>query len=392
MPLSAPSWYTGRFWLMRLGYYKLMAEKEKADDWTWIIDHSIQIGQDKCFVILGIRVCHLPQDRALKYEDVEPIAMHPVKKSNGEIVYEQLESAVKKTGVPRAIVGDYGSDLKSGVEAFCQKHPETSYIYDVTHKMAILLKKVLTKQPQWEEFTKLAKKSKQQLQQTAFAGLVPPKQRTKARYMNTEYLLGWGENMIRLLSQSNEVIQNKGFEPRKTREKFSWLIAFSDDLECWQQLLQVATTTEKFISCNGIQNGIESTFLQELDALGLRQNAVVNKFKNDVIEYIHNENSKARPGERLLGSSAILESIFGAQKNIEKGQAKSGFTGLLLALPALLSKTTADIVHKAMELTPVKNVREWSKENIGVSVQASRKKAFDFSLKTEQNLHQLCSS
>ncbi len=198
--------------------------------------------------------------------------------------------------------------------------------------------------------------------------------------------------MIRLLSQSNEVIQNKGFEPRKTREKFSWLIAFSDDLECWQQLLQVATTTEKFISCNGIQNGIESTFLQELDALGLRQNAVVNKFKNDVIEYIHNENSKARPGERLLGSSAILESIFGAQKNIEKGQAKSGFTGLLLALPALLSKTTADIVHKAMELTPVKNVREWSKENIGVSVQASRKKAFDFSLKTEQNLHQLCSS
>ncbi len=370
-----------------------MAEKEKADDWIWIVDHSIQIGQEKCLVILGIRISNLPQDRALKYEDVEPIEMRPVKKSNGKIVYEQLESTAKKTGIPRAIVGDHGADIKSGIEKFCQQHPDTCYIYDVKHKMAVLLKKVLTNEPQWAEFTKLAKKSKQQVQQTALAGLAPPKQRTKARYMNTEYLLDWGKNMLRLLSQSNEAIQEKKFDPDKIREKFSWLIAFSDDLEHWRKLLQIATTTEKFIAYNGIQNGIDLNFSQELNALDLGQkDPVVNKFKDDVTAYICDENSKARPGERLLGSSAILESVFGAQKNIEKGQAKSGFTGLLLALPALLSKTTADIVHKAMELTPVKNVLEWSKENIGVSVQASRKKAFDFDSKTAQKLDQLCST
>ena len=44
---ACPSWYTGRFWLLRLGYYKLMRPKEQADDWVWIIDHTVQLGEEK---------------------------------------------------------------------------------------------------------------------------------------------------------------------------------------------------------------------------------------------------------------------------------------------------------------------------------------------------------
>jgi hypothetical protein len=57
---EAPSWYTGRFWLMRLGYYKLHRPKTQAEDWIWIVDHSVQIGVEKCLVILGIRLKDLP--------------------------------------------------------------------------------------------------------------------------------------------------------------------------------------------------------------------------------------------------------------------------------------------------------------------------------------------
>lgn len=69
--LTVPSWYTGRLWLMRLGYYKLNRPKEHADDWAWIVDHSIQIGKEKCFVILGVRLKNLP-NRPLTFTDVEP--------------------------------------------------------------------------------------------------------------------------------------------------------------------------------------------------------------------------------------------------------------------------------------------------------------------------------
>ena len=55
LPLSVPSWYTGRLWLLRLGYYKLTRTKQKAADWIWIIDHTIQWGSEKCLVRLKKR-------------------------------------------------------------------------------------------------------------------------------------------------------------------------------------------------------------------------------------------------------------------------------------------------------------------------------------------------
>jgi hypothetical protein len=45
---------------------------------------------------------------------------------------EQLEASAKLTGIPRQIVADQGSDLKAGIEAFCQTHPTTSSIGNVS--------------------------------------------------------------------------------------------------------------------------------------------------------------------------------------------------------------------------------------------------------------------
>jgi hypothetical protein len=133
--IQTPSWYSGRLWLMRLGYFKLNRQKKIADDWIWIVDHSVQIGSEKCFVILGVRLSDLPIDRALRYEDVEPIELVPVTKSNGDIVYEQLKASAEKTGIPREIIADKGSDIKSGIERFCKEH-KTCYVYDIKHALA----------------------------------------------------------------------------------------------------------------------------------------------------------------------------------------------------------------------------------------------------------------
>lgn len=105
LPLSSPSWFSGRLWLFRLGYFKLTRPKERADDWVWIVDHTVQLGAEKCLVILGIRLCNLPAPGScLSQEDVEHIALFPVKQSNGEAVFQQLEDTIPKTGVPREII------------------------------------------------------------------------------------------------------------------------------------------------------------------------------------------------------------------------------------------------------------------------------------------------
>lgn len=129
LPDTVPTWSTGRLWLLRLGYYKLTRAKEQADDWVWIIDHTVQVGQEKCLVILGVRLHVLATlKRALSHEDVEPLALLPMSPSNGPLILQQLEASVNQTGVPRQIVADHGSDLKAGIEAFCQTPPTTCSI------------------------------------------------------------------------------------------------------------------------------------------------------------------------------------------------------------------------------------------------------------------------
>ncbi len=67
---------------------------------------------------------------------------------------------------------------------------------------------------------------------------------------------------------------------------------------------------------------------------------------------------KARAGERLLGSSEIIESLFGKQKFLEKEQSRNGFTGLLLALPALVAETSESVIKMALESIPTKSITE----------------------------------
>jgi hypothetical protein len=49
------SFYSVRLWLLRLGLYHLDRPQERADDWMWIVDHTLQLGDRKCLIIVGIR-------------------------------------------------------------------------------------------------------------------------------------------------------------------------------------------------------------------------------------------------------------------------------------------------------------------------------------------------
>jgi hypothetical protein len=175
-----PHFTTVRFWLLRLAYHKLHRLKEQASDWVWITDHSNQIGQEKCFVILGVRLSQLPPpgpDFPLRLSQMEPIELEPVTVSDKEVVYRQLEANIAKTGVPRVIIDDHGGDLAGGVQLFCQAHPETIEIYDASHKAACLLKARLEHDEQWKAFTAKVGHTKCSTQQTEWAFLIPPSQR-----------------------------------------------------------------------------------------------------------------------------------------------------------------------------------------------------------------------
>ena len=128
----------------------------------------------------------------LRVEHLEPLLIEPMPKSNSELVHHQLEKLVEITGVPRAILNDQGSDLHGGVQLFCQNHPQTCEVVDITHKAARLLKSLLENDDSWSEFRTQASQTKFQTQQTELAFLVPPSQRCKSRYMNLGTFVTWG--------------------------------------------------------------------------------------------------------------------------------------------------------------------------------------------------------
>jgi hypothetical protein len=372
--------------LFRLGYFKLTRPKEQADDWVWTVDHTVQLGAEKCLVILGIRLCNLPAPGScLSQEDVEPIALFPVKQSNGEVVFQQLEDTIPKTGVPGEIIGDKGSDLKSGIEKFCQKHQETCYVYDVKHKTAAVLKHELQKDEAGLEFSQLAAQTRRKVQQTSLAALAPPNPRTKARYMNVNILIQWGGNTLTFFARQQKEASSE-FDPEQLEKKLGWIARFRELLEEWEEPIQLITVTESFVRKQGLYRD-SSLELGELLTI-LPRRVRTKKVRVQLLAFVAEESLKAKPKERLLGSSEVIESVFGKLKRLEQDQAKSGFTGLLLGVSAMVSTTTGDVVQKALETVPTKAVLAWCTENIGQSVQAKRKEAFVSHEKTEQKRDQ----
>lgn len=375
LSLGLPHWSTGRLWLLRLGYYKLTRVKQWADDWVWLIDHSQQIGKEKVLVVLGLRLSQLPpQGECLCYEDLELIDLIPVRQSNKRIVDEQLEANVSKTGVPRAIIRDDGGDLTGGAKLFCSRHPETCHIYDVKHKTAALLRRRLRNDDRWKALTSRAAQIKTQLQLTDVAFLVPPNQRSKGRYMNLEELVGWGMKTLEILDQPPPSVL-KYCPAMRLEQQFGWLRDYREAITEWSEQLVLTRAAEQFVRTQGLYQGAAIDLARVLQPCA--QNERSRLLRDELIAFVASESSKAKPGERLPGSTEILESSFGKLKSLERDQCKSGFTGLLLSLGAIVSKTSTDVIRKAMERTNTKDVLLWCREKLGATVQSKRRYAYN---------------
>lgn len=367
---KTPSWYSGRSWLLRLGYYKLTRKKAISDDWIWIVDHSVQWGKEKCFVILGIRQSKLPASETIVgHEDVEPLALFPITQSNGEVVYQQLKDTISKTGVPKQIISDHGTDVKSGIERFCQEYPSTIFTYDITHKAATILKKELNTDERWNQFTALATSTRKKVQQTPLAAIAPPNQRSKARYMNVDTLINWGIEKLLLLDTPDHVACLECSQEYLV-EKLGWLSDFRDDLHEWRDFIHIIKETESFVKSQGIYQDCVADLI-ELETYKAATTRA-KRIKSDLQFFLYQESLKADENDRLLGSSEVIESVFGKTKSLERDQAKNGFTVFILSLAAIVSKTSSDIVHEALETVKTKSIHVWFRDAIGKSVQSRR--------------------
>jgi hypothetical protein len=371
---EVPSPTSVRSWLLRVGLYQLQRPLEKADDWVWIMDHTVQIGELKCMIVVGFRLRAWQQreDRRLTYEDVVLIGLWPVRTSTGEVVDQQLESAIGRTGLPSVIVSDNGSDLHRGFGLFQSRHSEVTWIYDIKHKTASLLKRELGGDEMWTAFAKRANQMKQQVQQTELAFCNPPQQRGKARYMNVDTLVAWGVKVLKWLDDPRPT--GRELDADRIEEKVGWLREYRESLRGWEQAMQVIETAETLVRREGYHAASAAQFRERLPQVEV--GSLADRLRGELLGFVKEQALHVSESERLPGSSEVLESIIGKYKTLQGEQGQFGVTGMLLAIGTFVGRITTEGIRTALQTIKGAALDTWQETNLGSTIQSQRKQAF----------------
>lgn len=252
-------------------------------------------------------------------------------------------------------------------------HPETVGINDIAHKAACLLKARLHNDVRWKAFASEAGRTKSRLQQTDCACLVPPGQRPKSRYMNLGPLIRWGAQTLSILDQPPDL---RAFPLRHVssavlEQRLGWLREFRQDLRDWSELEDTIDTAVDFVRTNGLYRGAEQDLTQRLRTLSLGESAAL--LRRQLIEFVSEQSEQVPRGQRLPGSSEVLESCFGKFKAMERNQANGGFTGMLLGIAACVAERTQEVIHEALEKSKTHEVIDWIHKKLGSTVGAMRR-------------------
>jgi hypothetical protein len=373
--VATPCVETVRGWVLRLGLYLLQHLPQRRADWVWIIDHTLQWGTARCLVILGVSQEHLnAHGFRLRHADVCVLALEVVTHSDGAVVQQQLTALAARVGVPRQIVSDHGADLAKGIRLFQQAQPAVIDTYDVTHKMACLLKGLLEHDERWQAFVRQCAATGARVRQTTGSFLLPPTLRTKARYMNLEALLHWAERLQGLLTPAGSTRLAAALEMSVPaalawwQETFGWLETFRSDLETWSQYWDLVCRAETQVRATGLSAAAGQQYRAALPP-PRGSDARVSRLAEQIEGFLSAEGAKAATGPALLGSSEVIESVFGSYKQYVERSVWSEIGSNVLLLPVLLVTVTTALLGRALQAVRGRQVWAWCRAHLGKSRQ-----------------------
>ena len=217
------------------------------------------------------------------------------------------------------------------------------------------------------------------------AGVRPPSLRTKARFLNIAPLIAWGIQARRLRRRCRTRPAPAGMTAARVEDKLPWLDEFADALREWREWMQVTDLALEIVRTQGHSPPTP-------DLLDRRQPRPLahpssTELADQLLAFVTRQSAPLRPGERLPGSSEVLESTFGKFKTLERDQSQGGFTSLILSLGTVLFQARhtqsatplaglAQTVKHGLERCGMKTVLSWLAQNLASTVTAQRRTAF----------------
>lgn len=436
---GSPSYSSIRLWTYRLGYYLLQRPIEHREDRIFITDMTVELGKSKCLLILGVSESRFRQaDFCLSQHDTEVLALEIVTQAKGEAIAACLEGLSARIGVPKQIVSDQGSDIKKGIQLYQAKHPEVIYTPDLSHKIACMVKPLLSNDEIYQRFNAQCNQTKSVIQQTELNFLKPPAQRSKARYHHIAPRIEWAQKVLRyqqrgdfhlidarycvadeafqcmalpssywhLLAPIKGIVFNTLVEfdqamsglltedvyqrhqqelrhlasigRQRFDEKLGWVSGYASDLEKYRQMVDVIESTESQLKHEGLHNESAQRLLQKLDGIDFDEKA--KTLETQIMAYIDAQHGDAMPEQARLVSSDVIESVFGQYKQVGHSGCLQELGKMVLLLPLLVTEITAELVLQAMSSVKTSCVDEWANKTFGPSALALRNAAFSVHL------------
>lgn len=366
-----PHFTTGIGWALRLGLYCLQQAQRPLDEpWVCIADFTIQIGCKKALIVLRVPVSAVSQGQALTLKQVEVIGLRLDETWNGDRVHTVLLSLFERCGWPSHVVSDCGSDIKKGiVDTLLEAPNRASWISDVSHFVANVLKRYYAKLSLFQQFQSLCTRIRHRLQQTRFAFLLPPKARVKGRFLSASRQAEWGLQTLAYL-EAKEREHSPEAEAlaqalRGLKSFKLFLMTFVRHTTCLNQVMKIVKT-------QGLSAASMQACQEVLGDLPLR-----SPIRKEVNQYLQHYLSVVESSESpLLGSSDVIESLIGKAKQRLEANGRSELNKSILLIPCLCGELTQDLVAEALTTVRVQDVTIWVSENVGETMQSKRRREF----------------
>lgn len=376
--LKPPSHVTIQNWILKYGVAQLGENIEKRDDWCIILDNTIEFGTMKCLLVLGIPLSKFRRNGCqVKHADVVVLGLTVTDKMNAAKIKETLDVIAAEIGAPAQAVTDHGSDIKRGVEDFIKTLPNTPvYTYDITHKTAIILKHHLKDDTRWEEFVRKAVECKRLVLQTECGHMAPPKPSDKARWLNLDAYVTWAQSVR---AHTNELQRDpkQQKEAENAKKAFGWLDEFADELRVWEGIVKVLQTAKDEVKTNGLDKGTRKRMAMRLEALGLGESPTVVDVITELVEFAEAQTAALPDGDKWLGASDIIESVFGKYKRFSQRASVKGVGKTVLTMPVFTGELSVEKLLQVMEDVRGSEVTQWILDNLGVSLFSKRKRALN---------------
>jgi hypothetical protein len=361
-------------WTLRLGLGMLKQVKPMAQPWVAILDHSIDIGTKKVFVVLRLPLDALAKKgQAIGLKDCECIGLRVSEKVNGESIASELEEIFAQAGCPTAIIKDCDYTLRKGVRLYSEKQNMTlPVIDDLGHVIATALKTQFKDSKGYKSFTQLTSKGASRLRQTDLAYLTPPKLRSKGRFQSISKLGIWGGKMLNILAVKG--VAKKGSTLAKLRNAlpgFNQLKAFINSFA------NTAKVTSQIMECLKHKGLDQASYEQSLELSRLLpRRSVVRKR----IQYWLEQHLAIQQEISICPlpiSSDVIESLFGKFKHVIERSSHADINRTALLIPALCGDIDEMVINRAFEQASQKDLKRWEEENIPYTMRKKRQAFFN---------------